>query len=149
MADNYRPVSLTCIVSKIIEHIIYSSISNYLEKNSILTPSQHGFRIGHSCETQLISAVNDWAKSINNRNKVDIAILDFSKAFDSVPHERLKSKLHFYGIRGTTLRWIEAFLSDRRQRIFLNGVSSSWSARSLWCSARNGSWSIAFSYLHQ
>ena len=65
-----------------VEHIVYSSIANHLERNNILTPSQHGFRPGHSCETQLISAVDDWSKAINNGDKVDISILDFSKAFD-------------------------------------------------------------------
>ena len=132
MADNYRPVSLTCIASKIIEHIIYSSVANHLESNKILTPSQHGFRPGHSCETQLISAVNDWSKTINDGDRVDIAILDFSKAFDSVPHERLKSKLHQYGIRGNTLMWISAFLGFRRQRVLLNGATSDW------CDVRSG-----------
>ena len=78
--DNYRPVLLTCISSKVAEHIVYSSIANHLQRNNILTPSQHGFRPGHSCETQLISAVDDWSKAINNGDKVDIAILDFSKA---------------------------------------------------------------------
>ena len=125
--DNYRPVSLTCISSKVVEHIVYSSIANHLERNNILTPSQHGFRPGHSCETQLISAVDDWSKAINNGDKVDIAILDFSKAFDSVPHERLKSKLHLYGIRDKTLCWISSFLGNRRQRVILNGQTSDWS----------------------
>jgi len=127
LADNYRPVSLTCITSKIIEHIVYSSVAHHLESNSILTPAQHGFRPGHSCETQLVLAVDDWSKAIDNRERVDVAILDFSKAFDSVPHERLKSKLHYYGIRGDTLSWIAAFLYNRRQRVLLNGVASDWS----------------------
>jgi hypothetical protein len=126
-ADNYRPVSLTCIASKILEHIIYSSVAQHLEKNSILTSGQHGFRSGHSCETQLAIAVNDWAKAMDSNHCVDVAILDFCKAFDSVPHERLKSKLHFVGVRGKTLQWISSFLSERRQRVLLNGTCSDWS----------------------
>ena len=88
LADNYRPVSLTCITSKVLEHIVYSAVAHHLESNSILTPAQHGFRPGHSCETQLILAVDGWSKAIDKRETTDIAILDFSKAFDSVPHER-------------------------------------------------------------
>lgn len=126
LVDNYRPVSLTCIISKVMEHIIYSAIARHLESNSILTPSQHGFRPGHSCETQLILAFNDWARAADSRIDVDVAILDFSKAFDSVPHERLKAKLHYYGIRGQVLHWIDAFLGNRRQRVFLNGSCSDW-----------------------
>ncbi|MFZ2538830.1 MAG: reverse transcriptase family protein [Oscillospiraceae bacterium] len=113
--ENYRPVSLTCIVSKVIEHVVYSSISRHLEQNSILTPRQHGFRPNHSCESQLILAIDDWASALDRREQVDIAILDFSKAFDTVPHERLKSKLHCYGIRGITLSWVASFLANRRQ----------------------------------
>ena len=127
LADNYRSISLTCIASKVLEHIIYSSIAGHLDKFSILSSLQHGFRSGHSCDTQLVIAVNDWAKAIDCRDRVDIAILDFSKAFDSVAHERLKSKLHSYGIRGNTLNWIASFLQNRRQRVLLNGVFSDWS----------------------
>jgi hypothetical protein len=126
-ADNYRPVSLTCIISKVLEHIIFSSIARHLENYQMLSPAQHGFRPGYSCETQLIAAFNDWAKTIDANSSTDVVILDFSKAFDSVPHERLKSKLHFYGVRGQTLKWIDAFLSNRRQRVILNGACSDWS----------------------
>ena len=81
---------------------MYSSISNFLDDNQILTPRQHGFRSGHSCDTQLVLAVNDWAKSLDNGFRTDIAIFDFSKAFDSVPHRRLLSKLDHLGICGRT-----------------------------------------------
>jgi len=115
LAKNYRPISLTSICSKVLEHIVYSSISNFLDDNQILTPHQHGFRSGHSCETQLVLAVNDWAKSLDNGFRTDIAIFDFSKAFDSVPHRRLLLKLDHLGICGRTKVWISSFLSDRSQ----------------------------------
>ena len=86
LAENYWPISLTLISSKILEHIVYSSISRFLENNSILTPRQHGFHTGHSCETQLVHAINDWAKALDHEYQSDVAIFDFSKAFDSVPH---------------------------------------------------------------
>ncbi len=126
LPENYRPVSLTSVVSKLLEHIIFSNVSSHLEKHSILSPRQHGFRSGHSCESQLILALDDWSRIVDNKGQVDVAILDFSKAFDTVPHERLRVKLQGYGIRGNTLAWISTFLSGRRQRVALNGTYSNW-----------------------
>ena len=107
------------------EHIILSDMSKHLSLNNILIDQQHGFREKFSCETQLISAVHDWAKGINLRRQTDVILLDFSKAFDSVPHERLLAKLDFYGIRGKMLSWIKAFLSNRTQNVSVSGVLSS------------------------
>ena len=73
------------------------------------------------CETQLISVIHDWAKGINFRSQTDVILLDFSKAFDSVPHERLVVKLDFHGIRGKMLNWIRAFLTNRKQKVSVNG----------------------------
>ena len=121
---NYRPISLTCICCKLMEHIITSNIMSHLENNSILYDLQHGFRKSRSCETQLIDFIHE-LNHINNRNKqTDLIILDFVKAFDKVPHKRLLYKLHFYGIRQHTLHWIDAFLSDRTQTVVLDGTSS-------------------------
>ena len=100
-------------------------LSLYFSLNNILIDQQHGFREKYSCETQLISAIHDWAKSINLCRQTDVILLDFSKAFDSVPHGRLLAKLDFYGIRGKTLSWIKAFLSNRTQSVSVNGVLSS------------------------
>lgn len=126
MPENYRPVSLTSVCSKILEHIVHSSVCQFLEENHILTYRQHGFRRGYSCDTQLVSVVNDWATSLNSSVRTDVAIFDFSKAFDSVPHRRLHAKLQSYGINGRVLAWITAFLSNRCQRVTLKGSQSSW-----------------------
>ena len=126
LPENYRSISLTCICSKVLEHIIHSSISRFLESNMILSPRQHGFKAGHSCETQLVLAIDDWARSLDSGTRTDIAIFDFSKAFDSVPHKCLLVKLNSYGIRGGTLRCVESFLSSCLQRVMLNGSQSSW-----------------------
>ena len=107
------------------EHIILSHMSKHLSLNNILIDQQHGFREKFSCETQLISAVHDWAKGINLCQQTDVILLDFSKASDSVPHERLLTKLDYYGIRGKMLSWIKAFLSNRTQNVSVNGVLSS------------------------
>ena len=95
---NYRPVSLTAICSKILEHIIYSNIMNHLSQNNLLSDNQHGFRACRSCETQLITTVQELhvAKNMSSGKQIDAILLDFSKAFDKVPHRRLLMKLDHY-----------------------------------------------------
>ena len=124
ITDNYRPVSLTSICSKILEHIIYSSIFCHLNEFNILCERQHGFQTGKSCETQLITTINDFANCLNENSQIDCILLDFSKAFDRVPHTRLCKKLSYYGIRGPLLLWIKHYLSNRYQRVIIDGTSS-------------------------
>jgi hypothetical protein len=121
---NYRPISLTCVLCKVMEHIIVSHLSKHLDKHNILADQQHGFRRRRSCETQLSLSINDWAKTINARGQVDVMLLDFSKAFDMVPHQRLLQKLTYYGVNGSTNAWIEAFLSHRTQKVSCSGTHS-------------------------
>ena len=97
---NYRPISLTSIICKSMEHIIVSQIMKHLEDQNILTDRQFGFRSKHSCESQLYITINDIAKQIDSNLQVDAAILDFLKAFDKVPYSRLLYKPNYYGIRG-------------------------------------------------
>jgi hypothetical protein len=104
-AINYRPVSLTCIACKLVEHIITSNIMAHADKHRILHPLQHGFRKGLSCDTQLVEFVDDVTKNLDSK-QTDCLIMDFSKAFDKVCHSLLIHKLHHYGIRGKTNRWI-------------------------------------------
>ena len=122
---NYRPISLTSVVCKTMEHIIVSQIMKHLEDHNILSDNQFGFRSKHSCETQLLITVNDIAKDIDRNLQVDAAILDFSKAFDRVAHSRLLYKLNYYGIRGTVLQWLESFLHGRTQQVVVEGSRSS------------------------
>ena len=124
---NYRPVSLTCICSKLLEHIVYSHIFSHITKYNILTEEQHGFRQYRSCETQLIATANDLAENLNCGNQTDVILLDFTKAFDKVPHGRLCSKLYHLGIKGPLLSWIESFLAARQQKVVVNGETSSLS----------------------
>ena len=126
LARNYRPVSLTCIPCKLLEHIVCSNIMAHLDEHELLSDRQHAFRKWHSCETQLTTVINDWAKILDKKGQVDTFILDFEKAFDTPPHELLKSKLFSYGIGGTTLNWINAFLCFRQQRVVVNGIKSDW-----------------------
>ena len=85
LASNYRPVSLTCILCKLLELIVYSNIRDHLEKHSLLSDRQHAFRKKHSCETQLVRVINDWAKILDKGGQVDTVISDFEKAFDTPP----------------------------------------------------------------
>ena len=96
---NYRPISLMSIVCKILEHIIHTSVISHFERNNILTDCQHGFPKRRSCETQLILTINDLARGLNDKQQIDAILLDFSKAFDRVPHQRLLLKLKHYGVR--------------------------------------------------
>ena len=93
---------------------------------STLSDRQHAVRKRHSCETQSTTVINDWAKIWDNGGQVDTFILDFEKAYDSPPHELLKSKLFGCGISGKTLKWIDSFLCYRQQRAVVNGAKSDW-----------------------
>ena len=121
---NYRPISLTSICCKILEHIVHSQVMKHLEQHKILSDQQHGFRKRRSCESQLVLTVQDLAASLEVGEQIDAILLDFSKAFDKVPHQRLAQKLSRYGIRGTLLNWIQSFLSDRNQRVLIDNHSS-------------------------
>ena len=124
-AVNYRPVSLTCISCKLFEHIVCKHILGHLEDHEILTDLQHGFRSGRSCETQLITTFHDIASAYNKKgSQIDIAVLDFSKAFDTVPHDGLLSKLKHYGIDDKIWLWISNFLKQRKQRVVVDGIQS-------------------------
>ncbi len=122
--SNYRPISLTPVVSKLLEHIIHSHIMKHLEQHHILTDHQHGFRAKRSTETQLIQTIHDISKSLDEKKSVDMAILDFTKAFDKVPHKRLIHKLKHYGITGPISSWINSFLTGRTQQVVINGSKS-------------------------
>ena len=122
---NYRPVSLTSIISKTMEHILSSQIMNHLESHNVLTSTQFGFWQRHSCESQLLLTADDFARYLDSNMQVDMGILDFSKAFDKVPHRRLAVKLNYYGIRGNLLTWIESFLQNRSQLVVVDGHYSS------------------------
>ena len=97
-----------------------------VEDHKILTNLQHGFRSGRSCETQLITTTHDLLSSFNSKSQIDVAILDFSKAFDTVPHAGLLGKLEHYGIDSKILLWITNFLNNRKQRVVVDGSFSNY-----------------------
>ena len=122
--SNYRPISLTCVLCKILEHIVASSLVKHFTELVIFYEMQHGFREKRSCETQLIMLVDELAKNMQMGKQTDLILLDFSKAFDKVAHEKLLLKLHHYDIRGDTLKWIKDFLDNRKQAVVINGINS-------------------------
>ena len=122
IAENYRPVSLTSITCKLMEHIVHSHIMYHFDENQTLTEVQHGFRKNRSCETQLLETIDNLAKALNNREQIDSILLDFSKAFDKVYHRKLLIKL--YGITGNIHNWITDFLHNRTQRVLVRGTFS-------------------------
>jgi hypothetical protein len=119
--SNYRLISLTSILCKVMEQFIRDVLIDYMEENGFFTKHQHGFRKGPSCATQLIEVMEQWTEDLDKKNSIDVIYLDFQKAFDTVPHKRLIHKLKGYGIRGNLLLWIEDFLHERKQRVVLNG----------------------------
>ena len=123
---NYRPISLTSLVCKILESIIKEKIVEFLECNDIIGDTQHGFRKGRSCLTNLLHFLDVATDSFDQGKQLDVAYLDFSKAFDKVPHQRLVLQLKSHGIEGKILEWIKTWLTGRQQRVVLNGCKSHW-----------------------
>lgn len=102
---NYRPVSLTSIVCKLLEKIIRKHIIDHLDYNSFISNYQYGFRSGRSCVLQLLDVLEDWSSYVDNGVPFDTVYLDFAKAFDTVPHKRLLEKVSSYGIQGNIQLW--------------------------------------------
>ena len=125
LASNYRGITLTSVVCKILEKIIVEKIVHHLKTNHLDDKNQHGFTPKKSTVTNLIEVLNIWSESVSHGIPVDVLYLDFEKAFDKVPHNRLIHQLNKFGIKGNTLRWIEDYLKDRSQRVRVNGAMSS------------------------
>jgi Reverse transcriptase (RNA-dependent DNA polymerase)/Endonuclease-reverse transcriptase len=115
--SNYRPVSLTSVPCKILESIIKDNLMNHLLTNNLIRESQHGFMPNRSCATNLIEFMEVVTKNVDEGHPVDIFYLDFSKAFDTVPHERLMIKLAAKGVAGEVTDWLRDWLTGRTQRV--------------------------------
>jgi len=123
-AANYRPISLTCIIGKLMEGIIKDCILDFSRRNGLISRQQHGFLSRRSTCTQLLECMNDWSLALNCKRSTDVCYIDFSRAFDSVVHSKLCFKLQSYGITGNLLEWIRAFLSDRSQAVRVGNMTS-------------------------
>ena len=124
--ENYRPISLTSIIGKILESIIKDNLVKHLESYNLIRDSQHGFRKGRSCLTNLLDFMEVVTQYLDANQPVDLVYLDFAKAFDKVPFERLFRKLESHGVGGQALQWIKQWLSNRRQRVTINNMFSQW-----------------------
>ncbi len=96
----------------------------HVDDKQILAWYQHGFRQQHSTESQLVITMEEFAKALDNNMQTDVQILDFSKAFDTVAHQRLLKKIDYYGIRNKTNAWIKTWLTTRTQRVVVEGEGS-------------------------
>ena len=123
-AENYRPVVETPHEGKVFERVLRRKLVNYLEDNNLLNSNQHGFRKQHNCTTQLLSYLNNIYDNLIDQNETDCIYIDFSKAFDKIDHKILLAKLNYYKINGTYIKWIEQFLENRTQTVFLNNTYS-------------------------
>lgn len=127
-ASNYRPISLTSIICKLMEKLIRNALLRHLIDNELLSSYQHGFVQGRSCMTQLLQVLDKWSEILDEGGSVDVIYLDLAKAFDTVPHQRLLRKLSNYGVGGNVLEWIRQFLTGRKQKVRIGQADSTWSA---------------------
>ena len=125
-AGNYRPISLTSIVCKTMEHCVRNHIVNHMMVNNLFSSQQYGFVKGRSTVLQLLNVMDVWTTAIDKGDSIDTVYLDFTKAFDKVPHNRLMSKMNSIGFNTETLHWIKAFLSEQVQQVCINGANSTW-----------------------
>ena len=116
-ANNYRPISLTSVLCKLCEHILHSTILTHLANRKILSDAQHGFRRRTSCDTQLLLALNDFARGLEDKSQTDIIFLDFAKAFDKVSHQGLL-------IKPITMIFVDIPLNGLK--VFLTTAHSRW-----------------------
>jgi hypothetical protein len=123
--SNYRPISLTSSVCKVMEKIVKKGLQQYFESQGLLSAAQHGFRRNKSTISNLLLARENWALALDHGVRLDVIYVDFCKAFDKVPHDYLLHKLKAYGIQGRIWNWIADFLDNRHLRVKVNGVLSS------------------------
>ena len=121
---NYRPVSLLSVVSKVMERCIHNHVYHVVRKN--ISAKQHGFFAGRSCNTQLLDVYHTIGACLDKGVQTDVIYLDFSKAFDSVPHSLLLHKIKMFGFNGVLLNWFKSYLMERKQQVVIEGAESTW-----------------------
>ena len=124
VAKNYRPVSLLCVLSKVFESVINKQLTNYLERNHLLSDSQFGFRRGLGTADLLTTLHHHWATTVGNGGDVRVLAIDIAGAFDRVSHHGLAIKLEGYGIEGQLLTWFKSYLAGRQLQAVVEGESS-------------------------
>ncbi|CAG9121479.1 unnamed protein product [Plutella xylostella] len=122
--DNYRPISKLCLVSKILERVVYNQL--YRALSHTFSPAQHGFLKCRSTVSNLLLFSDFISDHLARGDQVDAIYTDYSKAFDRIDHTLLLKKLHIQGIRDNLLKWFHSYLSNRSQAVVLNGFTSTW-----------------------
>ena len=125
---NYHPISICSAVGKVLERMVANRLSDHLFTFKLLSDAQHGFLPGRSCTTQVSRLFHDWSAALDKRQppRVDAIFLDWARAFDKVPHNRLISKLHNYGICGSLHNWFHSLRSFRKPRVILQDSVLDW-----------------------
>lgn len=124
--NNHRPISLLPLPGKLLETLIHTRIYSHLEDQHLLTESQWGFRPGRSTQDAGTSLINIIMDGLNNKQHVGVVYVDLQKAFDSIDHSCLLQKMSMYGIKGPALDWCHSYLSNGKQRVFVNNTSSNY-----------------------
>ena len=123
---NYRPVSLTSIVCKVMESSVREKILNQLESHKLLSENQHGFMAGRSCTTQLLVVLDIWSRILEHGDNIDVMYQNIAKAFDTVPHRRLLEKLDGYGIQGKIWIWLREYFDNRKKLVVVTDQKSNY-----------------------
>ena len=129
--SNYRPISLLPVPSKLLEKHVQKQLSVHLNSNNLLFPYQSGFRPSHSTQTLLLHCLDKWYKALDSKKFVGVVFLDISKAFDTVNHDLLLSKLFHLGLSLSTVSWFKSYLSNRSH---VTRVANSYSSLAFPCS---------------
>ena len=135
--NNYRPISVIPIISKVFERIVYNQLFHYLDDNKLLLGCQSGFRSLHSTLTALLEATNAWSVNIDNGLLNGVVFIELTKAFDTIDHEIILRKMSYLGVDQAAMKWFSSYLSGRTQKCNVSGKLSS--ARTLSCGVPQGS----------
>ena len=135
--NNYRPISVIPVVSKVLEKLVYDQLYHYLNDNKLLSSCQSGFRSLHSTITALLEATNSWSVNIDNGFLNGVVFIDLKKAFDTIDHEIILRKMSYFGADQETITWFQSYLSNRTQRCNVNGRLST--PRTITCGVPQGS----------
>jgi hypothetical protein len=124
--NNFRPISLTSVPCKLLETLVKDIVEHFLDDTGFYRDEQHGFRRRRNCDTNLLTCTEEWHADLDSGVSTDCIYFDLQKAFDKTPHARLMSKTRVAGITAKAARWLEAFITGRRQRVRVADTLSPW-----------------------